>query len=251
MKKIGVFDLDGTVYTGTMSIDVAEDLLLDPRFNTERERVREAKRTWRARGSTESYWVYNKTVLKTFEDILPHVPVDLLKAASRRVLDAKGTAHYAYTTALVKQLKEEGRLLIAVTGSIRDVADVFARSLGFDVIVSSELEIIDGTYTGKRVRQTNKDKDKLLREVVEVHGGTFEDSIGVGDTHRDIPLLTPMTHPIAFNPNAALFEEADRRGWKVVIERKNMIYELTKKDGGYGIESIHPNHNEAHQEQLQ
>ena len=251
MRKIGVFDLDGTIYHGTMTIDVAEELLLAPRFHTEMERVRGAKKTANERGSTESYWVYNKAILKTFEEILPQVSTAEVAAAAQRVLRTKGNAHYVYTASLVQQLKEEGRLLIAVSGSIGDVVNPFAKSLGFDVIVCSELEIIDGAYTGKRVRQTNKDKDKLLREVVRENDATLEDSIGVGDTHRDIPLLELTSHPIAFNPNAALFEEANKRGWKVVVERKNMVYEMSKAAGGYEVESIHPNHDGSHQEQLQ
>ncbi|MCE9541866.1 HAD-IB family phosphatase [Candidatus Kaiserbacteria bacterium] len=190
-------------------------------------------------------------MLRTFEEILPRVSADEVAAAAQRVLNAKGTAHYVYTSSLIRKLKEDGRLLIAVSGSIRDVADPFAKSLGFDVVVCSDLEIVDSAYTGKRVRQTNKNKDKLLREVVEGNDATFEDSVGVGDTHRDIPLLELTTHPIAFNPNAALFEEADKRGWKIVVERKNMIYELVKSTGGYTVESVHPNYSGPHQEQLQ
>ncbi|MCE9541867.1 hypothetical protein K8R03_04925 [Candidatus Kaiserbacteria bacterium] len=55
MKKIGVFDLDGTVYHGTMTIDVAEELLLFPEFTQQLDRVHEARKIWRQRGSTESY----------------------------------------------------------------------------------------------------------------------------------------------------------------------------------------------------
>jgi phosphoserine phosphatase len=145
-------------------------------------------------------------------------------------------------------MKSEGRELIAISGSIKDVVEPFAQSLGFNIIIASELEIIAGHYTGKRVNQTIKDKDALLRTIVAEHHLTLEDSLGIGDTHRDISILEMLEHPIAFNPNAALYDHAAQQGWKIVIERKNMIYELSKKRDVYELESAHPIHDDANKE---
>lgn len=249
-RKIGVFDLDGTVYTGTLTFDVVKELLKSSDFEAEREKVREAESMWKERGHTESYWTYNKAILEVFEQVLPLVSPEKMEGAIQSVLSAKGMFCYAYATALIGKLKKEGRLLVAVSGSIRNIVEPFACSVGFDVIVASELEVVNGAYTGKRVSQTNKNKDRLLHDVVENSGATLEDSIGIGDTHRDISLLAAMQNPIAFNPNAALYEEAIKRGWKIVIERKNMIYELVKGADGYIVQSIHPIYEEPHQEHL-
>jgi phosphoserine phosphatase len=32
--------------------------------------------------------------------------------------------------------------------------------------------------------------------------------------------------PICFNPNKKLYEYAKRSGWKIVVERKDVIYDL-------------------------
>jgi phosphoserine phosphatase len=34
-------------------------------------------------------------------------------------------------------------------------------------------------------------------------------------------------HPIAFNPNKELFDHAREHGWNIVVERKNVVYELS------------------------
>jgi phosphoserine phosphatase len=47
-----------------------------------------------------------------------------------------------------------------------------------------------------------------------------------GDTESDIPMLELVEIPIAFNPNKKLFEHAKARGWRTVVERKDVIYEL-------------------------
>jgi hypothetical protein len=49
----------------------------------------------------------------------------------------------------------------------------------------------------------------------------------------DIELLEMVQNPIAFNPNTDLFEYAKSKNWKIVIERKNVIFELEKQDGKY------------------
>lgn len=250
MKKIAVFDLDGTVYRDIITFDIAIDLIDHHNFTEEKQKLEEAKHIWKERGSTESYWVYNGTILELFETILLKVTPDELAKAVERVLAEKKSYRYAYTTELIKKLKAEGRTLIAISGSITDMVKPFAEQLGFDIIVASDLEIVDGKYTGKRVSQTRSGKAKLLADVVEKHSLTMEDSIAVGDTHRDISMLEVVENPIAFNPNAALYEEAAKRGWKVVVERKNMVYELSHNDSGYVVESAHPSHEGLHEEHL-
>jgi HAD superfamily hydrolase (TIGR01490 family) len=250
MKKIGVFDLDGTVYRDTLTFSVAEELLKRPAFASELAQVETARATWKAHESNESYWIYNKAMLTAFETILPQVSPSELHAAATRVLAAKQTHTYAYPITLIKKLQKEGRLLIAISGSITDIVTPFAQAFGFEVIVASELEIVDGAYTGKRISQTNTNKDQLLRSIIEQHDATLTDSIGIGDTHRDISFLSIVEHPIAFNPNAALYEEAATRGWGIVIERKNMVYELTHKKDGYKVHTAHPLYEGGHQERL-
>ena len=55
---------------------------------------------------------------------------------------------------------------------------------------------------------------------------TTKNSIAVGDTEGDIPLLEGVEQPICFNPNQALYNHAKLMGWEVVVERKDVIYYL-------------------------
>jgi hypothetical protein len=63
-------------------------------------------------------------------------------------------------------------------------------------------------------------------------------------------VLSITEHPTVFNPNAALYDEARKRDWKIVLERKNMIYELNKSNGDYVVTSARPLFNDNHQESL-
>jgi len=55
---------------------------------------------------------------------------------------------------------------------------------------------------------------------------TLKGSVGVGDTESDIAFLKMVEKPICFNPNQKLYQYAKRAGWKIVVERKDVIYHL-------------------------
>lgn len=250
MNKFAVFDIDGTVYRDGMYFIVAEAIISQYDFTVEAKLLAAAKHTFKSRGSTEAYWTYNKTILELFEAVLPNITPDQLAEVIDQLLSDKHDYCYAYTTQLIDRFKSEGRSLVAVSGSIANIVEPFALSLGFDYIVASGLEILDGSFTGKRVAQTKQGKDQIVKELVAKHGLTFTDSVGVGDTHRDISMLAIVEQAIAFNPNAALHAEAKKNGWKIVLERKNMVYELAAKDDTYIVEAAHPIFDDNHLEHL-
>lgn len=249
--KFAVFDIDGTVHRDAMSFIVAEPVIAQFGTVSEQDELKEAIDTWKSRGSTESYWAYNKTILRLFEDVLPRVPIEQFRKIVDEVIRDSGSHVYAYTTQLIKDLKSDGFKLIAISGSIKDIVEPFALRQGFDIVVASGLEIVEGKLTGKRVAQTNKSKHELLAQIITEHGLSMEGSVAVGDTHRDISILEMVERPIAFNPNAALYEEAEKNGWEIVIERKNMVYELENHDGKYAVKSAHPIYDGAHNEKAQ
>ena len=60
-------------------------------------------------------------------------------------------------------------------------------------------------------------------------------SIAIGNGASDISMLELVETPIAFNPEKKLFDYAKDRGWKIVVERKNVIYELETRSGKYQL----------------
>jgi phosphoserine phosphatase len=79
------------------------------------------------------------------------------------------------------------------------------------------------------------DKDKALKQMVEKHHLSWPDSVAIGDSATDIKMLELVENPIAFNPESRLFKVAKSRGWPIVVERKNVIYELEKSTNGYHL----------------
>ncbi len=69
-------------------------------------------------------------------------------------------------------------------------------------------------------------KREVLERFLEEVGVGLEGSVGIGDTLSDVGFLELVHTPIAFNPNRSLFEVARRWGWPIVVERKDVIYNL-------------------------
>ncbi len=80
-----------------------------------------------------------------------------------------------------------------------------------------------GVVIGEEVIE---DKANIVKRVFAHEDVTPAGSIAVGDTEGDISMLESVSQPICFNPNKALYEYAQEMGWKVVVERKDVIYEL-------------------------
>jgi phosphoserine phosphatase len=101
--------------------------------------------------------------------------------------------------------------------------------MGFHKTYGTLLELDPKTkrFTGKRLYEDLIfDKAKILRRAMEKDNLTLAGSVGVGDTESDIPFLALVRRPICFNPNSALYRVAKRRGWEVVVERKDVVYEV-------------------------
>jgi phosphoserine phosphatase len=71
-----------------------------------------------------------------------------------------------------------------------------------------------------------KNKRRVLEGFVRDAGVSLEGSVGMGDTLSDVGFLEVVRTPIAFNPNRDLFDVARERGWPIVVERKDVIYNL-------------------------
>jgi hypothetical protein len=86
--------------------------------------------------------------------------------------------------------------------------------------------------TGQITRFVPYSKGRIITGYAKEHGFDLADAIAIGDSGGDTAILEVVGHPIAFNPNEELLAIATANRWPVVIERKNISYELeTREDG--------------------
>jgi phosphoserine phosphatase len=83
-------------------------------------------------------------------------------------------------------------------------------------------------YTGATDYEPIKRKGDVLKQYVYEHHLTLDGSYGVGDTESDASFLDIVEYPIAFNPNENLKKIAQEKGWRIVVEKKDVVWDMTQ-----------------------
>jgi len=221
-RKVAVFDVDGTIFRSSLLIQVVDQMIRDGIFP---EDIQKEYERWLDReGHYESYI---QGVVQAFNKHLVGVHYSAFADASKKVVAAQWKRTYRYPRALIKDLKDRGYFLLAISHSPKTILDKFCPRLGFDKVYGLLYEIDeDEKFTGNIIEEQALDKAYLIRRAVDKESLMLTNSIGVGDSESDIPFLEIVAKPICFNPNAKLYAHAKKERWKVVIERKDVIYEI-------------------------
>ena len=107
----------------------------------------------------------------------------------------------------------------------------YAKTIGFNLFFGTELEIINGKFTGKVANLDSAyNKAGIVKDLAKKYNADLKKSIAVGDTEGDVVMLKLVGKPIAFNPNMELARVAKQHHWPVVVERKNVVYEVRDFD---------------------
>lgn len=227
MKKVAIFDVDGTIFRSSLLIEVVERLVLEGVFpKTARQEFAREKFAWLDRKG--DYERYILSVVDVFRSRIKGVSYVDFNRVAKEVVGEQKDRVYRFTRDLIFDLKKKGYFLLAISHSPKGILDHFCRRLGFGKVygIFYELGPTD-RFTGEVADEhIIMNKAQILRRAVLKEGLTLSGSIGVGDTESDISFLELVEQPICFNPNAKLYREARRRGWRVVVERKDVVYEI-------------------------
>lgn len=234
-QPYAVFDIDGTVIRWQLYHAIVGELINLGALNEQvGEDIREARMTWKKRTHPESFREYEKVLVGSYHDALISLATkDFLRAVDT-VFDEYKDQVYSFSRDLIYKLKADGYFLLAISGSQQEIISKLANYYGFDDAVGQVYEQKDGYFTGEHTTPMFH-KDRVLAELITKHKLSNEGSTAVGDSEGDIAMLAMVEQPIAFNPSRGLFEEAKNRGWRIVVERKNMIYKLEKDNGKYTL----------------
>jgi HAD superfamily hydrolase (TIGR01490 family) len=226
-RPVAVFDIDGTVFRSSLLIELVDRLAQRGIFpESTGDYYEKAKEEWLNRQA--EYEPYIKKVVLAFAKHLKGVPYGEVADVAGEVIEEMRYRTYRYTRDLIQELKAKDYFLLAVSHSPRFIVDGFCYELGFDKSYGTFYDTgPSNRFTGKIVDEhIIMNKAAILRRAVEKENLTFKGSIGVGDTESDVSMLALVDDPIAFNPNRALYRHAKQHLWKIVVERKDVIYEM-------------------------
>lgn len=229
-RKVAIFDIDGTIFRSSLLIELVEALIADGLFpaTAQKNYEREYKR-WLNREDT--YEKYIMAVVAVFTKNIKGVPYKSFLDTGKKMVANKKNMVYRYTRDLIKDLKKRGYFLLAISQSPKGILDPFCKELGFDKVYGRIYELgPQDCFTGKVTDEhLIANKANIVRRAVEKEKLTLKNSVGVGDTDNDISMLELVDTPICFNPNQVLYRYAKLNNWKIVIERKDVVYDLSEK----------------------
>jgi HAD superfamily hydrolase (TIGR01490 family) len=226
-KPVAVFDIDGTVFRSSLTLEVVERLIEKGIFPLDaKDAYEDARVKWLNRKG--DYQEYVDRVVKVFRAQIKGVPFEAAANAAGEVIEEMKDRVYRYTRDLSKELKKKGYYLLAISHTPKFIVDGFGYERGFDKTYGYFFTSgASGNFTGEIEDEAlMHNKAAILNRALRKENLTLAGSIAVGDTESDIPMLEAVETAIAFNPNKKLFDHAKRRGWKIVVERKDMIYEI-------------------------
>ncbi len=111
--------------------------------------------------------------------------------------------------------RADGRLLVLATTSPHDLVDPLAEALGFDDVIATRYQEVDGRYTGRLVGKFmwGKGKSDAAREWGADHGIDLTDCHAYSDSFFDVPLLGAVGHAHPLNADPRLAAVAIARRW--------------------------------------
>ena len=226
-RRVAIFDVDGTIFRSSLLIELVDALIEAHIFppSTAGEYARAYMR-WLDR--KDSYEKYITDVVRAFRKHIKGVRYSDFIGISKKVTTLRKDRVYRYTRDLTRELKKKNYFLLAISNSPKEVVEGFCSRLGFDKTYGRVYELDEKKrFTGKFLyEELVSDKARVFHRAVLKENLTLLGSVGVGDSEADIAFLNVVERPICFNPNKKLYDHARRKRWRIVVERKDMIYFL-------------------------
>ncbi len=226
-QKFAVFDIDGTIFRSSLLVQLVERFIHRNIFPMSTRDIYSAEyQDWLEReGEYDNYII---AVVEAFKQNIKGVHYGDFADVAREVVAEQSKHTYKYTRELVKELKSKGYYVLAISHSPKTILDEFCTTLGFNKVYGMIYEIGPSDKLTGQIADEHVilNKANILKRAIEKEGLIIKDSIAVGDTHSDVPMLEIVERPICFNPNSELYKQAKVRNWEVVVERKDVIYKL-------------------------
>lgn len=114
----------------------------------------------------------------------------------------------------IEHHRRQGHIVVLATGSTQYAARPVARALGIEHVLSSQLEVERGIFTGRPSAFCfGHHKVALAERWAAHHGVDLAGSYFYSDSYNDLPMLERVGTAIAVNADTRLRRHARRRGW--------------------------------------
>ena len=218
MTRLALFDLDHTLLAGDSDVLWCEYLMQHGLLDRAEFAPRNAEMARRYDEGSVSAQEFCAFYVST----LAGRAVVECAAWCRRFLDEEIVRRIPPAAqALVDAHRERGDRLVLTTATNRVITELTAQHLGIADLIATEVEVVDGHYTGRLRGVPNMREGKLERlhawlAAQSLPREQLADAVADSDSGNDRPLLSAVGEPVAVDPDARLRAHALARGWEII-----------------------------------
>ncbi|MDF2654072.1 MAG: hypothetical protein K0R19_546 [Bacillota bacterium] len=234
MEKIAAFfDIDGTISREGLISEMFKKMIRYELIDNSKwyRDVEPAFRQWNKR--LGDYDLYLQKMVDIYTETVKYTNPYHIRFIAKKVIEQKGERVYTYSRERIKWHKEQGHIVIAISGSPIELVSEMSSLYGMDDYRGTVYEIdTDGAYSGTILPMwDSKSKQKAVLEMSAKHQLDLSACYAYGDTAGDFSMLKLVGNPYAVNPTRELITQilADdklKQDISVIVERKDVTYQL-------------------------
>ena len=233
-KRIAAFfDIDGTIYREGLITELFKKFLKYELIDESvwRAEVEPAYNRWvRREGDYDTYLL---KMIEIFIGAIKGLSHEHMDYVASRVVNQKGDRIYTFSRDRIKWHREQGHIIIAISGSPYELVSNMAAKYKMDDFRGTIYEIDDkGRYTGEIIPMFDSaSKIKALASLQEKYDIDLSQSYAYGDTSGDFTMFEAVGHPYAINPTKELLAQIQEdkellSKINVIVERKDVRYKI-------------------------
>ena len=234
MKKIAAFfDIDGTIYREGLITEVFKKIVKYELVDIAKweNEVRPAYINWDKRqGDYDTYLlkmvdIYMEAINGTAEEHIKHI--------AKKVIEQKGDRVYTFSRERIKWHKEQGHIVIAISGSPIELVKEMSEKYNMDDYRGTIYKLDENNkYNGDVIPMWDSEsKLKSIMELQEKYDIDLSKSYAYGDTSGDYTMFKSVGTPFAINPTKELIGKIKKdknlmEKINLIVERKDVTYKL-------------------------
>lgn len=233
-KRIAAFfDIDGTLYREGLITEVFKKLIKSELIENDRwyKEVKPFYVKWDKRiGNYDNY-------LLKMADIYSEAIIGLhrtqIEFIASQIIKQKGDRVYTYTRDRIKWHKDQGHIIITISGSPIELVREMSIKYGFDDYIGTKYILNENDiYTGKIIPMWDSaSKQTAIENFVCKYDIDLQQSYAYGDTSGDYTMLKSISNPTAINPTKELLlmilaDDELKEKINIMLERKDVVYKL-------------------------
>ncbi|MFH1743903.1 MAG: HAD family phosphatase [bacterium] len=150
-------------------------------------------------------------------EFIGRTPEEMRSLAERHFSERVEKRIYPKARREIAKFSAEGVPTALLTGTNEIIAEPVARHLGISDLLATELEIIDGRFTGFITGSFLSKEGKLKRalEYCRAKNCSLERTAFYADSVNDLQMLERVGEPIVVNPRQKLLAIAQARNWRI------------------------------------